>query len=77
MTMTREEAISRLTQRLTEARAKHPDWKGNGPLWACSIITGECDELWRAIYSESRERQIDEALDVAATCIRFIMGEHL
>lgn len=74
--MTQEEAIRRLEQRIGEARAKHPNWQGSGPLYALAVIQGEQDELWKAVYSESEERQIDEALDVAATCIRFIMGEH-
>lgn len=74
--MTQEEAFQRLAQRLGEARAKHPTWKGSGALYALAVIQGEQDELWKAVYSESEERQIDEALDVAATCMRFVMGEH-
>lgn len=74
--MTQEEAFQRLAQRLGEARAKHPTWQGSGPQYACHVILGEADEFWKAVYSESEERQIDEALDVAATCMRFVMGEH-
>ena len=75
--MTQEEAFGMLAQRLTEARAKHPGWAGSGNLYACNVITGEADEFWRAVCcGESEARQVDEALDVAATCIRFIMGEH-
>lgn len=74
--MTQEEAFQRLEQRIGEARQKHPTWQGSGPLYACQVIMGEADELWKAVYSESEARAVDEALDVAATCIRFIMGEH-
>ena len=35
----------------------------------------EVDELYEAVQNEPWERQVDEALDVIATCVRFIEGD--
>lgn len=62
--------------RIQYAREQHPDWAGIGPEKACDIILGEVNEFRKAVNSESEERQIDEALDVIATCCRFLLGEY-
>ena len=73
--MTEEQAISALSVRLGEARQKHPDY-ARDQYEACDVIEDELQELKKAVLCESRQRQIDEALDVMATCMRFILGEH-
>ena len=65
-----------LANRILEAREKHPAFAKNQEE-AKGVIMAEVSELCLAIDQESRERQIDEALDVMATCARFILGEHL
>ena len=74
--MTAEQALSLLNVRIGEATEKHPEY-ARGAFEAFEVIEDEVRELRQAVACESRKRQIDEALDVAATCIRFIMGEHL
>ena len=74
--MTWERAQSMLSARLGHARQKHPDY-ARGAFAAYQVIVDEVLELRHAVGHESRERQIDEALDVAATAMRFVMGEHL
>ena len=76
MSMTEEQAFSALSKRLGEARQKHPDF-ARGKYDAYCVIADEVLELRHAVGHESRQRQIDEALDVAATAMRFVMGEHL
>ena len=73
--MTEEQAFSKLMLRLGHARAKHPTFARN-QYEACAVIDAEMQELKQAIGCESRQRQIDEALDVAATAMRFVMGEY-
>lgn len=73
--ITEEQALSRLMLRLGHARAKHPTFARN-VYEAGEVIDAEMQELKQAIGCESRQRQIDEALDVAATAMRFVMGEH-
>lgn len=73
----RKQAMDMLSERVDYAVKQHPDWAGNGKDWAGFVISEEMRELRHAIQYESRERQVSEALDVAATCIRFIAGEHL
>ena len=65
-----------LANRILEAREKHPAFAKNQKE-AKGVIMAEVAELCLAIDQESRERQINEALDVMATCARFILGEHL
>lgn len=73
--MTEEQAFSALSMRLGEAREKHPDYARDA-YEACDVIEDELQELKKAALCESRQRQIDEALDVATTAMRFILGEH-
>lgn len=70
------QAVSALERRLTEARKKHPVF-AEDTYEAFCVIEDEFREFHDAVATESRERQIDEALDVATTCLRFIIGEHL
>ncbi len=74
--MTEAQAFSKLMIRLGEARQKHPDF-ARGAYEAYAVIADEVLELRHAVGHETRERQIDEALDVACTAMRFVMGEHL
>ena len=39
------------------------------------VIGDEFRKLEQAVEHESRARQEDEALDVIATCLRFLAGE--
>ena len=73
--MTEEQAFSALSVRLGEARQKHPVF-AQGAFDAFAVIREEFTEFRDAVGYESEQRQIDEALDVAATCLRFVMGEH-
>jgi len=74
-TMTWDQAISLVSKRYGEAKKKHPDY-AHGAYNAYQVIVDEVLELRHAVGHEPRERQIDEALDVIVTCLRFVMGEH-
>ena len=67
--------LSVICVRLEHAREKHPVF-AEGSFHALGVIESEFHELEYAIEHESEERQKDEALDVIATCIRFLCGEH-
>lgn len=75
MPMTEEQIFSAISVRVGEARGKHPEF-ARDQYEAGEVIHDEVRELMQAIGCESRQRQIDEALDVIATCFRFIAGEH-
>lgn len=64
-----------ITTRLAEARLKHPDWQDKGLYWALGVIGNEYHELEHAVLEESEQRQLDEALDVIVTAIRFVNSE--
>ncbi|NCD26430.1 MAG: hypothetical protein EOL86_12675 [Deltaproteobacteria bacterium] len=72
--MTQEQAFGMLAARLEHARKEHPVFAIDDED-AVQIIFDECDELADAVAFESRRRVIDEALDVAATAMRLVMGE--
>lgn len=63
-----------IAERIAHARKKHPVFAGSKEE-ALAVIGLEFDEFKKAVQSEGRVRQIDEALDVIATCIRFINAE--
>ena len=67
--------LTAICVRLEHARKKHPVF-AEGKYHALDVIESEFHELEYAIEHESDERQCDEALDVIATCIRFLCGEH-
>lgn len=69
------QTIFMLARRLEEARGKHPVF-AEGPFQALGVIGAEFRELEVAVEHESQDRQFDEALDVAATAMRFVNGEH-
>ena len=71
------ELITALTQRMGEARAKHP-WPDHayGQYQALGVIGAEYHELEHAVEYETQERMRDEALDIAVTALRFWLGEH-
>lgn len=69
------QVIFMLARRLEEAREKHPVF-AEGPFQALGVIGAEFRELEVAVEHESADRQFDEALDVAATAMRFVNGEH-
>lgn len=60
--------------RLNHTRTKHPVF-AKDRLDAFAVIEDEFREFRDAVGLESPERQRDEALDVIATCIRFINEE--
>ena len=72
--MTQEEAFKMLADRLDHARRKHPIFATHDRE-AAHVIDCELNELLHAIHSEGPGRIIDEALDVAATAMRLVMGE--
>ena len=64
-----------LARRLEEARQKHPHFAGDR-FEAVRVISCEFHELCFAVAHESPDRQLDEALDVATTAMRFVNGEY-
>lgn len=64
-----------ISGRVHHARQKHPLF-AEGKFHALGVIESEFRELEYAIEHESEDRQRDEALDVIATCVRFLCGEH-
>lgn len=72
--MTQQEAIQRLIARLDHARREHPVF-ADSEREALRVIDAEVNELAFAIHNEGPDRIIDEALDVAATAMRLVMGE--
>lgn len=72
-----DQILDRICDRVRWARTKHAgEWAGNGKYYALGVIDDEMRELEHAIEHESIERQEDEALDVIATCIRFLAREY-
>lgn len=63
-----------LSDRLDHARSEHPKFADNSE-HASLVVREEADELYEAACTESPERQRDEALDVAATAVRFLSKE--
>ena len=74
MKITQEQAFEMLAQRLDHARREHPVF-AKDDAEAASIIRDEWTELVDAMAFETPARVIDEALDVAATAMRLVMGE--
>lgn len=64
-----------IAARVEHAREKHPVF-AEGSFHALGVIESEFHELEYSIEHESEDRQRDEALDVIATCFRFLCGEH-
>ncbi len=69
------QTIFMLARRLEEARGKHPVFAESAEE-AADVIESEFWELQYAWEQESQDRQIDEALDVAATVVRFVGKEY-
>jgi len=68
-------AIGMLLNRLDHARAKHPVF-ATSEYGAFGVIESETWELEAAIVNkEGPARVLSEALDVAATAMRLVMGE--
>lgn len=61
--------------RLEQARDKHPLY-AEGPYHALGVIGSEFHELEKAVEHETESRQMDEALDVIATTVRFLGEEY-
>jgi hypothetical protein len=69
------DAFDMLARRLEHAREKHPVF-AKRTNEAIGIIGLEWDELYcAAMENEGPARILDEALDVAATAMRLVMGE--
>lgn len=73
--MTDSELFQKIEERLAHARKKHPVF-AEGKYHALSVIGDEFRELEHAVLHESAERQMDEALDVAITALRFVQREY-
>ena len=72
--ISQQDAFDMLARRLEHAREKHPVFAENTG-HAFTVIDEELDELFFAMVNEGHVRVIDEALDVAATAMRLVMGE--
>ena len=73
--ISQQDAFDMLARRLEHARREHPVFARSDAL-AFRVIGCEFDELYQAIrMEEGPARILDEALDVAATAMRLVMGE--
>ena len=73
--ISQQDAFDMLARRLEHARREHPVF-ANSEEEAVDVIWREWTELRDAeYYEEGPARIIDEALDVAATAMRLVMGE--
>lgn len=73
--ITQDVAMQMLAARLDHAREKHPVF-ATSDYGAFGVIESETWELEAAIVNkEGPARIVDEALDVAATAMRLVMGE--
>jgi hypothetical protein len=73
--ISQEDAFHMLARRLDHARKEHPVFAHDNAD-ASGVILSEVDELLVAIvFDHGQARIIDEALDVAATAMRLVMGE--
>lgn len=70
-----DQILDRVCERVRWAQTKHEHY-ADGRYEALGVILSEVDELINAVEHESVERQEDEALDVIATCIRFLAREY-
>lgn len=68
--------IKAMCNTLEFARLKHPVF-AEGNKEALGVISSEHDELVKAVEHESPIRQMEEAMDVIVTCVRFWNGEHM
>lgn len=66
----------RMRDAVYAARRKHPIY-ARDIRDALGVIEEECRELRHAVNFESNERVVEEAWDVAVTCIRLILGEQM
>lgn len=69
------QTFAELAYALAVARQKHPVYAKDAEA-AWHVILEEFSELHTAIVHESEQRQKEEAIDVAVTALRFILGEH-
>lgn len=75
MNLTQEQAFELLAARLEHARREHPVFAQDAG-HAVEVVFDEYQELKMAwLHDEGPARVIDEALDVAATAMRLVMGE--
>mgnify|MGYP000105267546 FL=1 len=72
--MTDQDLFNSISARLEHARTKHPLFAHN-ERHGLKVIRDEFLELTRAVDGEAPDRQKDEALDVIATCCRFVLEE--
>ena len=70
-----DQILDRVCERVRWARTKHERY-ANGKYEALGVVASEFLEFEHAVLSESVDRQEDEALDVIATCIRFLAREY-
>ena len=66
--------VNQLASRVAHARAKHPVYAASS-MQAERVIRDELDEFKEAIAEEPWDRQLDELMDVMATCVRFYNEE--
>ncbi|HPB98056.1 MAG TPA: hypothetical protein PKW66_19220 [Polyangiaceae bacterium] len=75
MKLTQEQAFGLLAARLEYARREHPMF-AEYTHDAVDVIRDEWRELHNAVHmGEGPARVLDEALDVAATAMRLVIGE--
>lgn len=66
--------VASLAARVLHARTRHPVYAASS-MQAERVIRDELDELQEAIAEEPWDRQLDELMDVMATCVRFYNEE--
>lgn len=72
-----EHIINQITNEVTRAELKHPNWPKKDMIHASSIVCEESGELIRAaiqyVYEGGELEEIrKEAIQTAATCIRLL-----
>ena len=66
--------LDMIVEHVRHAREKHPDWRKTSA-YALDVAGLEWQELQHAVKWESKARQKEEALDLAAVLVRFIEGD--
>lgn len=68
--------LMRVVHVLEKAKEKHPVY-ASGKYQALGVIGEEYEEFRTAIEKETDERAEAECLDVIATCMRFLLKNHI
>lgn len=66
--------IQRIMEHVIHARTKHPTWVPNDD-YVLSVAEMEWDEFAHALRWEGSKRAEEEALDLIAVLVRYLMGD--